>query len=518
MKRSFMALLIALTMIHFAARAEQLPNVLRIGQITGISNLDPCTVTSTFEFNVLMQLYEGLMVLNPKDLTPQPGLAEKWSLSPDGLTYLFHLRKDARWSDGEPVTAADFLYSWLRVLEKGCDSSYVYLLFYIKNAKAYHEGKKTAQELGICVKDPYTLEIILENPTAYFLGLTALPVFSPLPEHFFKKYGNKWSQLKNIVSNGPFIIKEFNKKLLVLNKNNHYWDKANISLEQVLFFFNINDSERMDWFRQGKLDWVPGVFTGDFQNSPDSGNFYRFPLMATYYYRLNTKRPVLSDKRVREALNLSINRSDICRKIMKEGSLPAYSFVPPRIAGYNNYPGKREDASRARMLLKEAGFLGGKNFPVFSILFNSYTEHQLIAEAVRDMWKKELNITVKLEEVTAPVYWKRLFDMDFDLARSSWVGDYFDPNSFLELYEFETGNNCTGWTDPRFTKLINQGKQEQDPKIRHQFYYQAEKMLMEQVPIIPIYTPISYFGLKPYVKGIYPNMMDIYPLKKVKIE
>lgn len=505
---------LSFTLILFQLNSSE--NILKVGYISNPLTIDPMLVTTSGEFDLTIQLFEGLTTFDPKDLSVKPGIAKEWESSIDRRKFTFYLRKNTKWSDGTLINAYTIEYSLFRVLNSENNAPYAYLLFYIKNAKKYYEGKIKRNEVGIKVLDDFTIEIELENPTSFFLGLTMLPVFMPAPKHIIEKYGNNWIDIKNIVCNGPFKIVEGNlKKMLNIMKNDYYWDKKKVKIEQMnLFFFN-SDEEACEKYLLEELNFVNPLTSSknpEIINNPEA---IRSPILAIYFYRLNVKRPVLADVRVRRALYLSINRNYLCRKVLQGGEIPAWGFVPVRMPGYNNYHGEREDPGKARELLKEAGYPNGKGFPKLKILFNNLNEHKIIAVEIQKMWKEELNIDVLLEEVEFEEYRNRVFNFDYDIARSSWVGDYIDPSTFLDIFEAEYGkNNRTGWYNSDYAKLIQDARKEVDLNKRNEIYYEAEKILINNAPIIPIKNGISIYLLNRNIKGIYPNAMDIHPLKE----
>lgn len=511
--------LVLLVFISIVSSGQAEESIFRVGFIGRPLSLDPALIDTTVEFNIAIQMFEGLTAFTPGDLSPQPGIAERWNISEDGLTYTFHLRKNARWSDGTPITASTFKYSWLRTLNQETNAVYAYLLYYIKNAKAYHEGKVEADEVGITAKNPHTLEITLEAPTSFFLNLTMLPIYLPIPEHIYKKRGDQWATVNYIVVNGPFLVTEwFEEKYLLFEKNPNYWDRDKVGVDNIVINFFIDSQLVLERYRNGKLDWISGFISTETQDVINNPDTTRFPILATYYYSINVTRPALSDSGVRKALYLSINRSKICRNALTGGELPAFGFIPPRIPGYPHYLGEREDPEKARQLLREAGYPDGRGFPKLKILFNDYFEHELIAEEIRKMWKKEINIDIVLDKQDRKIFREKMLNLDYDIARSSWVGDYVEPSSFLDLFEYRTsGNNRTGWSHPAYTKLLHKAKEEKNLQRRFTLYSEAETILIDETPIIPIYHGVSIYMLKPYVKGIYPNPMDLHPLKKIKI-
>jgi oligopeptide transport system substrate-binding protein len=503
-----------------AASAHAAESTFRAGFIGQPLSLDPTLIDTTVEFNLAIQMFEGLTTFNPEDLTPQPGIAASWDVSADGRTYTFHLRNHVSWSDGAPITAATFKYSWLRALQPETDAVYAYLLYYIKNAQAYHEGRAPADAVGLQALDPATFVVTLETPTPFFLQLTTLPIYAPAPEHVISRYGPQWAMVDTMVVNGPYRATAWQEHAyLRLERNPAYWDATAQGPASIMVYFFLDSDAAFQKYQQGELDWLSGLMSSKIKEVINSPEAVRFPILATYYYSLNVTHPGLADLRVRKALSLALNRSSICRDLLTGGELPAFGFIPPRIPEYPYYQGERENPALARRLLSEAGYPDGKGFPTLSILFNNYLEHELIATAAQRMWKKELNIEVRLDEQERKVYRDKMLNLDYDIARSFWVGDYAEPSTFLDLFEYRTsGNNRIGWSHPAYTKFLQTAKQEPNRQQRYDFYHEAEQILIDEAPIIPIYHSISIYLLKPYIKGIYPNLMDLHPFKDVTLK
>lgn len=488
--------------------------------------LDPSIMSGVPEFRIAMQIFEGLTVYNPKDLSPMPGVAESWDISDDGLVYTFHLRKDAKWSDGIPVTAKDFKYAWTRALAPETASPYAYQLWYIKNGEKYTEGKAKPEDLGIEVVDDYTLKVTLENPTPFFIGLTAFQTYMPTPKHVIDKVGvDKWYLAENIVCNGPFKLVEWKpQQEIVLVKNDTYWDKDKVNLDKIIIYPVEDDNTALEMYLNGEVDWITGVPVERMDEMKKHPDFHVAPYLGTYYYKVNvTGNPpsnkALTDPRVRKALALTINRKYICEYIGKAGQVPAYSYVPSNMPGYKGYKfADKEDPELARKLLAEAGYPNGEGFPTITILYNTSEGHKKIAEAIQQMWKKELNINVELENQEWKVYLNSQRSLNYMVSRSGWIGDYVDPNTFLDMYITNGGNNNTGWSNAEYDALIEKAKQTTDNDKRMEYFYQAEKILMTELPVIPIYFYVNVYMLKPYVKGIYENILDMHPLKEVYIE
>jgi oligopeptide transport system substrate-binding protein len=490
------------------------------------ASLDPAVEIGNIEHSVILALFEGLITADPKDLSPRPGVAESWKISPDGKVYTFHLRKNGRWSNGEPVTARDFVQTYHRMLTPSLGAQYSYMLYPVKNAEAFNLGKITDfSRVGFKALDDYTLELTLHSPAPYLLSMMIHDSWFPVPIAVIKKHGalddrtNPWTKPENFVGNGPFVLKEWrmNSHILV-ERSPTYWDATNVRLNKIYFdpTESLDTAERM--FRSGQLHSDP-------QAPPSKVAFYRkykpnlinvYPLLGTYFYKIHVTQPALKDKRVRQALAMTIDRHAMTETIMRAGEEPAYFLTPPNTAGYTCQTKVREDAAEARQLLAEAGYPDGKNFPTVEVLFNTGVQyHKAIAEALQEMWKKNLNINIVLHNEEWKVYLDSLRRMDYSIGRASWVGDYVDPSTFLDMFTTENGNNETGWSNAEYDRLVHLASNTGDRAARYDAYQKAEAILLDEMPIIPIYFYTRPRLIQPSVRGWYPNVIDQYDFKSI---
>ena len=501
--------------------------ILHIGNGDEPRELDPHVVTGSIEHNLCMALLEGLLGLDPENLNIVPGVARAWQVSEDGKTYRFHLREDAKWSNGDPVTAADFLYSWRRALLPALGNNYAYMLYYIRNAESFHQGEITDfSRVGVTAPDDLTLVVELENPTPFFLQLLTHMSYFPVHQTTIEAFGaadergTRWTRPGNHVGNGPFKLKEWVlNRSIVVEKNEHYWDADTVKLNQVVFYpiQNATTEERM--FRAGQLH-ITGTTPVDKiaqyrQERPETLKI--FPFFSTYYYLFNTTAAPLDRVKVRQALAMSIDRQQIVEKITKAGELPAFSYTPPEINGYTARSGLRYDVERARALLAEAGYPDGAGFPSIELMYNTSEGHRRIAIAVQQMWKTNLNIDVTLVNQDWKVYLDKRDSKDYQVARAGWIGDYLDPNTFLDMYTSNSGNNDAGWSNQRYDALIAQAGETTDQERRFALFQDAETILMTELPIMPIYTYVSKSLVSPDVRGWYPNILDNHPYKYISL-
>lgn len=484
-------------------------------------SLDPAVITGQPEGRIVNALFEGLTTFDAA-ARPVLGMAESWTISDDKKVYTFTLRPDARWSDGRPLTAQDFVASWKRTLTPETAASYNYQLYYIRNAQPFAEGKITDfSQVGVKALDDRTLEVTLENPTPFFLDLCATPPLAPVPVEVIEKFGDDWIKPGRIVNNGAYLLEEWriNDKIR-LRKNPHYWNAQNVALETIEVLPISKANVAFNFYASGLADLTmdkgltPPALLDELRKRAD---FHAAPFLGIYFLRFNCRKPPFDDQRVRAALSLAVDKRVITEKITRAGELPAGGFVPPGIAGYTSPDGLAFDPERAAALLAEAGFPKGKGFPFVTYLYSEGELNEAIAVELQSMWRKHLGIEVNLARQEWKVYLNSLSSLDYGIARSSWVGDYPDPNTFLDMFITGGGNNRTGWSDPAYDRLIADATREPDPVKRFEILRQAEEILIKtQSPVCPIFY---YVGIQLYdaakLGGIEPNVLDEHPLKAV---
>ena len=482
--------------------------------------LDPARMTGQPEFRIASALFEGLAAPHPRTLEPEPGVAKSWDVSQSRLVYTFHLR-DCRWSDGAPLTAEDFVYSWLRALDPETAADYAYLLYYVENAKAYNMGElKDPAAVGVRAVDRRTLEVRLNAPTPYFLSLCTMPLFMPVNRKCIATHGNHWTRPGKLVGNGPFKLVAHRLQLdLVMVKNPHYWDADRVKLETLHCISIDNSNTGLKMYHSGQSDWISNVPLPKQDILRERPDFYAAAFLSVYYYRFNVTKPPLDDHRVRKALAMAIDRKAICEQVLRAGQIPAHSFVPPGISRYRSQPYLEDDPEEAQRLLAEAGYLGGRGFPRLELLYNTSESHKAIAQVVQQMWKRDLGVNIELVNQEWKVYLSSVQQLNYDIARAGWIGDYVDPSTFLDLFVTGGGNNNTGWTNPRYDHLIAESSREGDPARRMDLFEECERLLIaEDTVIMPIYFYVNVNMLKPYVRGFYQNLLDMHPWKYVWID
>ena len=498
-----------------------------------LADLDPQLAVPAGDYNVLSALFEGLVAEDPVDLHPVPGVAERWEVSPDGLTYTFYLRANARWSNGDAVTAQDFIASFQRILAPSLGAENAPSFYVVQRAEAFHKGRLgDFTQVGFSAPDARTLRITLEQPTPYFLTLLNQAAWFPVHLPTIGKYGsttergNPWARPERLVGNGPFVLKEWRRgQKIVVEKSPTYWDAATVRLTAIHFYsFDSLDAEERA-FRTGQLHLTEALPSGKVETyrRNDPSLLRIDPLFGTYFYRLNISRPFLNEPRVRRALSLAIDRVAIAEKILGGGQIPAHAFTPPGTAGYTFAPPSGDPSAatgpdEARRLLVDAGYPGGRGLPAFELLFNSSEDHRLIAEAVQEMWRRELGIEVRL----ANQEWKSTLEArrtgNYQMLRSVWIGDYVDPQTFLGIWTGDSGNNYTGWSSPGYDSLLREAALTADPASRLALLQKAEALLLEAAPLIPLYHYTHVFLIRPTVKGWHPTLLDHHPYKHVWLE
>lgn len=475
------------------------------------ASLDPAKVVGLPEAQVARDLFEGL-VNQGADGKPEPGVAQSWQTA-DNKRYVFKLRENAKWSNGEPVTAYDFVYSWQRLVDPKTLSPFAWFaqMAGIANADGIISGKVPVQKLGVTAPDSHTLVVQLNKPVPFFVNLLANFSLFPVPQKTIEKYGNDWTKPENVVGNGAFAMQErvVNEKI-VLKPNPYYWDHKNTVLTKVTFIPINQESAATKRYLADDIDitesFPKNMYKKLMKDIPEQ--VYTPDQLGTYYYAFNTQKAPLNDVRVRRALSYAIDRQIIAEKVLGTGEKPAYHFTPDVTAGFEPVPlamqkmTQAERNKQAKEWLKEAGY-GPKKPLKLTLLYNTSENHQKIAIAVASMWKKSLGAQVKLTNQE----WKTYIDSrntgKFDVVRASWVGDYNEASTFLSLLTSTHSGNIAKFTSPGYDKLLKMASEETDAAKRNADYVQAEQIIAEQAPIAPIYQYTNGRLIKPWVKG-YP--------------
>ncbi|HGM5489462.1 TPA: ABC transporter substrate-binding protein [Serratia fonticola] len=475
------------------------------------ASLDPIKAVGLPEAQVARDLFEGLVNQDAHGKVI-PGVATRWQTS-DNQTYIFTLRKDARWSNGDPVTAKDFVYSWQRLVDPKSLSPFAWFaqLAGIQNAEEIIAGKQPIDKLGVVAVDDHTLKVQLNKPVPYFVSLTANFSLFPVPKAVVEQYGNDWTKVGNLVGNGAFKLQErvVNEKL-VLAPNDHYWDHKHTVLTKVTFVPINQESNATKRYQAGDIDitesFPKNMYQKLLKDIPDQ--VYTPDQLGTYYYAFNTQRAPTNDVRVRKALSYAIDRKIIAEKVLGTGEKPAYHFTPDVTAGFKpetsllQQQSQEELNEQAKALMQAAGY--GPNHPLkLTLLYNTSESHQKIAIAVASMWKKTLGVDVNLQNQE----WKTYIDSrntgNFDVVRASWVGDYNEASTFLSLLTSSHSGNIAKFNNPQYDRLLADASRETKPAALTADYNKAEQMIAAEAPIAPIYQYTNGRLIKPWVKG-YP--------------
>ncbi len=479
--------------------------------------IDPPLVTGSVESRIVRALFEGLTSYNPKDLSPTPGVAKEWKITNDGLKYTFFLRRST-WSNEEPLTTKDFVYSWKRALQPETAADYAYQLYYIKNAKGFNEGTlDDFNQVGVKAIDDYTLEVTLESPTPFFLNLTSFPTLLPVNKNCLERFGDSWTKPANIVTNGSFLLERWDiNQHVIMKKNPLYWDAESVTFNTVKALSIENINTGFNIYESGNADLVSTVPLPLVDVLSKRSDFHSNTYLAAYFYRFNVTKPPFNDVRVRKAFNYAINKESIVKYVTKGGEAPARTFIPNGMPGYTSPKGLAYDPKKARELLADAGYPNGKGFPTVELLYNTSESNKDIAEVLQQMWKKELNIDVTILNQEWKVFLNTTKNLNYQMCRSSWIGDYVDPNTFLDMFVTNNGNNRTGWSNNEYDTLIKKAAVTGNSEERLSILQKAERILIEEeLPIMPIYFYVSHNMYRENIRGIYPNILNIHPLKHI---
>lgn len=482
--------------------------------------IDPALVTDQVSMRISEALFEGLCRLNQKG-EPEPGVAERWDVSADRKHYTFHLRSDAFWSNGLPVVAGDFVKSWHRALDPAFGADYASQLYLVKGAKAYNEGTvKDPAQIAVRAVNDHTLEVELENPTPYFIDMCAFLTLAPVHLPTVEQHGTAWIKPGNVVTNGAYLLEAW--KLddhIRLKKNPRYWDAANVKMASIEVNPIQDANTALTYFVTGSADlmmdkgMVPPSLPGKLKQQPW---FHTGPFLGTWFIRFNVTKAPFDDPRVRRAFAMAVDKKRITEKITQLGEPVAASLTPPGAGqNYQPPPGLEFDVAKARALLAEAGYPGGKGFPRAEYLYIPLPVERNIAVELQAMWKENLGVEIGLTKQEQKIWLASMRSLNYAMCRSSWVGDYNDPNTFIEMFTTGNGNNRTGWASPEYDKLIVAAAAEPDVQKRNTIFQQAERLLISDAcAILPVYF---YVGVQFYhpdkLAGVQGNMTDMHPFR-----
>jgi len=523
-------------------------------------SIDPAINQAVDGATYIIHTFEGLTATN-KDNQIGPGVAEKWETSSDGLTWTFHLRSDAKWSDGKAVTAGDFVYAWQRAVDPSTASTYAYQLYYIKNAEAINsqavgsdgkpekvkfgtDGKpvKDAKDnytadangkyvsakddgtalwlddLGVKAKDDHTLVVTLEAPCAYFTQIAAFPTLFPVRKDVISKNPDKWAtDPATFIGNGPYVISSWtHNSKIVMTKNKNYWNAKNIVSNEIDWLLMDDDNSTLAAYKNGQILLADSMPTDEIAALEKSGDCKIYGNLGTYYLDFNTTKAPFNNLKVREAFNLAYDREYLCKNVAKAGQKSATGFVPIgisdaaagsdfRTVGKDYYKGDtasyKENVAKAKQLLSEAGYPDGKGFPTVEYKYNTSAGHKAIAEYLQNEWQTNLGVHVNLQNEEWAVLQTDRNNKNYQIARDGWLGDYVDPMTFIDLFTSKSGNNATGFANADFDKLVSDAKKTSDQKTRMTDMHKAEDLLMQNMPISPVYFYTDPDLVSPKLQG-----------------
>jgi oligopeptide transport system substrate-binding protein len=531
------------------SRAGKDPATLYANAFTEPEHIDPGLVYDWTSGSMTLQLFEGLAVHDPQNGRPVQGVAVRWDRSADNRVYRFYLRPNARWSDGKPVTAHDFEYSWKRVVNPKTASKGAGNLYLIKNAERFHKGRAAEAEVGVKALDDLTLHVELERPAPYFVDLTCSPSLAPVRRDVIEAFEAlgvpaSWTRPESIVTNGAYTLEDWRFRYeITMVKNRHYWDAERVKIRRVIWMLVSDQHATMNLYKSGELDLMgesslPAPYISSLSTKKD---FLSFPWLGTYYYLFNSKKPPLNDVRVRRALNLATDKRQIVDSILHGAAPVATHYVPDytgggyaeqaasdKAAGADpfNMPGAVYNPEQARALLEEAGYpierRGGgflaRGFPPIEILYNTVEEHRQIAVAVQAMWRQNLGVSATLRSEEWRVMLKSIRDGQYQVARLGWVAEYNHPHSWLGAFVSGNPQNPTGCADPAFDALLARAASAPDPSESIRLYREAEAMALSAMCRMPIYFRARSTMVKPWVKGFFGSPRDAHLVKWMWID
>ncbi|MBS6739326.1 ABC transporter substrate-binding protein [Citrobacter sp. UYEF32] len=490
------------------------------------ASLDPHKVESDVEFGIIRDLFDGLVAVK-KDGTVEPRLAQSWE-NKDNTVWVFHLRPNVTWSDGTAITAKDFVWSWQRLVDPKTVSPYASYPgnMHIENAADIALGKKAPETLGVKALDDNTLEVRLTQPTAAFLAMLGHPAMVPVDKILINRFGEKWTKPEHIVTSGAYKLSDWvvNERIVAV-RNTRYWDNSATVVNKVTYLPISSETADVNRYKAGEIDITYTVPVNQFaQLKKTLGDQVNVsPLLATYYYEFNTTKAPFNDPRVRRALNMALDKDIIADKVMGQGQRPAWLISQPEIGGvtlsapdYAAWPQEKRIAE-AKRLLNEAGF--NEAHPLsFNLLYNTMETHQRIAIAVSSMWKKNLGVEAKLQNQE----WKTMLDAmhtgHFDLVRYAWNADYDDAATFLNNFRTGDSENTSQYSNPAYDDALRNAAKASNLAGRSKYYQQAEDLLGQDVPAIPVYHYVRVHLVKPWVGGFDPDRLGYYLTKDMYIK
>jgi len=507
-------------------KSEQVLN-LNLGE--EIPTMDLSKATNAISFTVYANISEGLTRLD-KNGKAEAALATSWEVSPDGKTYTFKLREGIKWTNGDPVTAHDFEYSWKRTLNPDTKAEYSFMVAWVKGGAAYNDGSGKVEDVGVKALDDKTLEVKLENPIPFFVEQMAFPIFFPQNKKFVEAAGDKYgTDADKVLSNGPFKLTEWqHEQSAVIEKNADYWDQAKVKLEKVNFVMLKDPNSALNLYESGQLDrtQLTRELVDNYKEKPE---FAIQPELTTGYLQYSQKVKALTNKKIRQALTYALDADKYADIVLHNGSVGATAYSPNGISDghggdFRKIGGdlinRKDNGSKAKQLFDEGlKELGLTEFPKLKMVHDDGTDDKKGAEFIKEQWRQKLGIEIELEPVPYKVRLERGKSRNFEIIVSRWGADYNDPMTFLDMFESKSPFDQPGWINAQYDDLIHKAQAEPDKKKRMDYLYQAEKILMDEMPIGPLYFRARAFLIKPYVKEFLPRVFGPdYELKYTYIE
>ena len=499
--------------------------VLRLNNTEEPTSLHPAAGFNLISWEPLNNLVEGLVRLDGQHLAA-PATAESWQVSDDGKTYTFKLRANARWSNGDPVTAHDFVYGWTHMLAPETASPAAFLAYPIAGAKAFNEGK--GQDLGIKALDEHTLEITLEAPNVSFLNVITNPNFAPLNQKVAKSNPKWHAEANTYVSNGPFLLKHWeHAQSMRFEKNPHYWDAGSVQIDAVDFAMVNDPNTSYQMYRTGELDLTPSPLPSAlYDKVKDHKDFRNVPQAGGYFFRFNTRMPPFQNADIRKAFALAINQEDIVKYVTKQGRQAAYGFVAPGFTGPNGKDFREENGhllstspeAAKQHLAKGMADENYQTLPPVTLSYINNPSDRKIAEAIQNMYRETLGVDIQLQSIESKVFYAKQRGLELQFSRSSFVNDYADPYNSLESFLGNSSMNRTGWTNPEYDRLVGQANTEPDAQKRWNLLLQAEKILFDDMPIFPLFFYNQIYLQKENISGILRHPVGYIDLKYTQIK
>lgn len=529
MKKALIVLLTALLAFTFFSCGEKKaeasmakePVEFRVGNQSEPESLDPHLISGVPEHRLYETLFEGLTAYSNEDASGVPGVAESWEVSNGGTTYTFKIRSGLTWSDGVKINAQTVVDSWIRMLDPLTAGPYTWFpAMFLKGAAEFNSGEAGSDAVQIRALDDLTFQMDLLGPLPYVIDALAHYSFAIVPMHAIEKYGNEWTNPENFVGNGPYVLEEWvpQDKLSVV-PNSKYWDADAVKLDRVIFYPIDDNNTQHNMYLNGELDWATEVPQDQIEQVMLRDDYKVAPQLSTYYYIFQLEKKPFDNLLVRKALSLAVDRKTLVEKVTKAGQIPAYSIVPD-MAGYPAIASNNEDIAEAQKLLAEAGFPGGEGFPSFEILYNTSDLHKKIAEYIQSQWKENLGIDVTLlnEEWKTYLSTERLHN--FKVARAGWVGDYQDPNTFLDMFISGAAMNHGLFASEEYDSFISKAATMEPGQERMDVLASAEKILIKDEQAI---IPLFYYTSKNMIDtdkwgGFHTNIMDYHPTKDIYLK